>query len=99
MPRRYRWKADLRCSFKFTNLMYKYPPLSVKLYPGLQSEEASVAQVIYNGNNSDGGQVPDDSNNYVSGAPGVNVAVNDNTSAPHPPNHCSTNPRNPHHRQ
>jgi hypothetical protein len=41
-----------------------------------------VAKVIYNGNGSDGGVVPADSNNYAPGAT-VNVAVNDNTSAPH----------------
>jgi hypothetical protein len=45
-------------------------------------KEAAVANVIYNGNGSDGGSLPVDSNNYTSGAT-VNVAINDSTTAPH----------------
>jgi hypothetical protein len=53
-----------------------------------------MAHVIYNGNGSDGGVVPVDSNNYGSGATGVNVAVNDNTSAPHQQDDSGGNPEN-----
>jgi len=52
-----------------------------------------VANVIYNGNGSDGGVVPVDSNNYASGAT-VNVAVNDTTSAPHQQNDSHGNSEN-----
>ena len=41
-----------------------------------------MARVIYNGNGSDGGQIPVDSNTYASGAT-VNVAINDSTKAPY----------------
>ncbi|HVM50385.1 MAG TPA: hypothetical protein VMU04_20330, partial [Candidatus Acidoferrum sp.] len=52
-----------------------------------------MAQVIYNGNGSDGGQVPVDSNTYASGAT-VNVAVNDSSTSPHQQKDSNGNPEN-----
>jgi hypothetical protein len=45
-------------------------------------QELAMAQVIYNGNGSDGGQVPVDSNAYVAGDT-VNDGVNDTTKPPY----------------
>lgn len=52
-----------------------------------------MAHVIYDGNVSDGGQVPVDSNTYASGAT-VNVADNDSTQAPHQQKDSNGNPEN-----
>lgn len=52
-----------------------------------------MAQVIYDGNGSDGGQVPVDSNTYAAGNT-VNVAINDSTTAPHQQNDSNGNPEN-----
>jgi hypothetical protein len=52
-----------------------------------------VASIIYNGNGSNGGVVPVDSNNYASFAT-ANVAVNDNTSSPHQQTDSHGNPEN-----
>lgn len=52
-----------------------------------------MAQVIYNGNGSDGGSVPVDSNTYASGAT-VNVADNDSTKTPHQQTDSGGNPEN-----
>ncbi len=52
-----------------------------------------MASIIYNGNGSDGGQVPVDSNTYTSGNP-VNVAINDSTTAPHQQKDSGGNPEN-----
>jgi hypothetical protein len=51
-----------------------------------------MAHVIYDGNGSDGGQVPVDSNTYASGAT-VNVADND-TTPPHQQTDSNGNPEN-----
>ena len=51
-----------------------------------------MAQVVYDGNGSDGGQVPVDSNTYASGAT-VNVADNGSTP-PHQQNDSNGNPEN-----
>lgn len=52
-----------------------------------------MAHVIYNGNGSDGGQVPVDSNTYAAGNK-VIVAGNDSTTAPHEQNDSNNNPEN-----
>jgi len=52
-----------------------------------------MAQVTYNGNGSDGGVVPVDSNSYSSGAT-VNVAIDDSTKAPHQQDDSHGNPEN-----
>ena len=52
-----------------------------------------MAQVIYNGNGSDGGSVPVDSNTYTSGTT-VNVADNDSTKTPHQQTDSGGNPEN-----
>jgi hypothetical protein len=52
-----------------------------------------VAQVVYLGNGSDGGQVPVDSNTYASGNP-VNVADNSSTQAPQQQTDSHGNPEN-----
>lgn len=52
-----------------------------------------MANIIYNGNGSDGGAVPVDSNTYASGVK-VNVAINDGTTAPHQQDDSGGNPEN-----
>ncbi len=52
-----------------------------------------MARVIYDGNGSDGGQVPVDSNTYASGGT-VNVATNDSTQSPHQQKDSNGNPEN-----
>ncbi len=52
-----------------------------------------MAHVVYDGNGSDGGQVPVDSNTYASGNP-VNVAISDSTTAPHQQDDSNGNPEN-----
>lgn len=52
-----------------------------------------MAQVIYNGNGSDDGQVPVDFNSYSAGAT-VNVAINDSTTALQQQDDSNGNPEN-----
>ncbi len=52
-----------------------------------------MAQVVYNGNGSDGGSVPVNSNTYTSGTT-VNVADNDSTKTPHQQTDSGGNPEN-----
>jgi hypothetical protein len=53
-----------------------------------------VAQIIYEGNGSDGGQVPVDSNTYAPGTANVNVAGNNSTQAPQQQKDGNGNPEN-----
>jgi hypothetical protein len=53
-----------------------------------------MAQVIYAGNGSDGGQVPVDSNTTYSPGSPVLVAINDSTQAPYQQKNAAGNPAN-----